>query len=79
MNINYLFIIFFAGITSCKKPVPPAVTLPSNLQTTLNVTNGTVDVSAQAENANFYTMTFYHGNDSTVLESQAGTATHVFT
>jgi beta-glucanase (GH16 family) len=79
MNVNYILLIFFTGITACKKPVQPSVTLPSSLQTTLVVTNGTVDVSAQAENANFYTMTFYHGNDSTVVESQEGTATHAFT
>ena len=79
MNLNLLLLFALVGVSACKKPVAPVVVLPNNLVTTITISNGTVNVAALAENANFYTVTFYHGNDSTVVESQAGTATHVFT
>ncbi len=79
MNLNLLLVFALVGFSACNKPVTPVVVLPTNLVTTITFSNGTVNVAAQAENANFYTITFYHGNDSTVVESQAGTATHVFT
>ena len=79
MSIHHLLVFFFVGLAGCDKTKPPVVTLPSNLVTTITATSGLVDVQATADNANFYTVTFYHNNDSTVVESVDGHATHTFT
>jgi len=79
MSIHHLLIFFFVGLAGCDKTKPPVVTLPSNLVTTITATGGIVDVQATADNANFYTVTFYHNNDSTVVETVDGDATHTFT
>jgi beta-glucanase (GH16 family) len=79
MSIHHLLIFFFVGLAGCDKTKPPVVTLPSNLVTTITATGGIVDVQATADNANFYTVTFYHNNDSTVVETVDGHAIHTFT
>jgi beta-glucanase (GH16 family) len=79
MSIHHLLIFFFVGLAGCDKTKPPVVTLPSNLVTTITATGGFVDVQATADNANFYTVTFYHNNDSTVVETVDGHAIHTFT
>jgi beta-glucanase (GH16 family) len=79
MSIHHLLIFFFVGLAGCDKTKPPVVTLPSNLVTIITANGGLVDVQATADNANFYTVTFYHNNDSTVVESVDGHATHTFT
>jgi len=79
MSIHYLLIFVFAGLAGCDKKTPPAVVLPSNLVTAINVTGGLVDVQASADNANFYTITFYHNNDSTVVETNDGHASYTYT
>ena len=75
-----LFFLFFLvySLTSCKKPDPIKVVLPTDLTTNITVNNSSVQVVAQATSANFYTITFYENNDSTVVESTTGEATHVF-
>ena len=72
MNLIFLLVI---GFFSCEKPNPPAsVVLPTNLVTAINVNGSVIDVQATAENANFYTVTFIRGADSTVIETKNGSA-----
>jgi beta-glucanase (GH16 family) len=72
MNLIFLLVI---GFFSCEKPNPPAsVVLPKNLVTAINVNGSVIDVQATAENANFYTVTFIRGADSTVIETTNGSA-----
>lgn len=78
MSIHHLLIFVFAGMAGCDKNKPPQVQLPTNLVTEITVTGGLVDVQASAQNANFYTVTFYHDNDSTVVETNDGQADYTF-
>jgi beta-glucanase (GH16 family) len=72
MNLIFLLVI---GFFSCEKPNPPAsVVLPTNLVTAINVNGSVIEVQATAENANFYTVTFIRGADSTVIETTNGSA-----
>jgi len=73
MNLLFLLII---GFFSCEKPNPPAVVLPTNLVTAINVNGAVINVQATAENANFYTITFIRGTDSTTIESTSGSASY---
>ena len=79
MSLHHLLIFVFAGMAGCDKNKPPQVELPTNLNTQITVTAGLVDVLATATNANFYTVTFYHNNDSTVVETVDGHASHTYT
>lgn len=75
MRFICLISLFFLSI-SCEKPQPLKIVLPSALVTSISVSNGNVNVHASAENANFYTITFYENNDSTVIESISGEASY---
>lgn len=79
MNKMCLLLLIIAGLFSCKKPEPPAVVLPTNLVTAVNVNGSVINVQATADNANFYTFTFIRGNDSTTIESNNGTANYTCT
>lgn len=71
--------IFFIGLSACnKKNTTPDLVLPTNLQTTISHTSGNASVQATAQNANFYSFTFYENGDSTTIESQQGTASYTF-
>jgi beta-glucanase (GH16 family) len=72
MNKMHLLIAVVIGLFSCKKPEPPAIVLPTNLVTAINVNGSEINVQATADNANFYTFTFIRGNDSTTKESNSG-------
>ena len=72
----HLLIVVVIGLFSCEKPVPPAIVLPTNLVTAINVNGSEINVQATAENANFYTFTFIRGNDSTTIESNSGIANY---
>ena len=65
---------------SCQKDtyVPRDIILPSNLEVSLTINSGTVDVAAHADSANFYIFTFYENGDSTMIESKTGSASHTF-
>jgi beta-glucanase (GH16 family) len=76
MNKMQLFTFLLLGLFSCKKPEPPSIVLPSNLVTAINVTGAEINVQATAENANFYTITFIRGNDSSNVETTNGNATY---
>ncbi|MCL4103878.1 UNVERIFIED_CONTAM: hypothetical protein GTU68_029195 [Idotea baltica] len=75
----YLLLLALTFIACKPEPDDPPVVLPTNLATTLTVDEGQVDVAVSANNANFYTVTFYDGGDSTVIESTDGVATYNFT
>lgn len=77
---NRLFILFisFTVIGSCKKPVEEEVVLPTNLVTSITITEGLVEVQASANAANFFTTTFYEGGANTIVESPDGNASYTF-
>jgi len=79
-NILILVLLWSVTLTSCQKDEPvDAIVLPTNLTTTITVTNEIVDITATATNSNFYTFVFIQGNDSTKVESTDGNASHNFT
>lgn len=64
---------------SCKKETPPTeVVLPTNLNTSIVVDEGQIDITATADKANFFTFAFFEDEDSTVVESTDGTETYTF-
>ncbi len=71
--------IFFIGLSACKKKdSTPDLVLPTNLQTTVSHISGNASIQATAQNANFYSFTFFENGDSTRIESQQGTASYTF-
>lgn len=78
MKLLFIFLFSFVIVTACKKPLSPEVVLPTNIETSFTISDATVNVLVQAENANFYTIVFYHSNDSTVVETQTGAASYNF-
>lgn len=75
----YLLLLALTFMACNPEPDDPPVVLPSNLVTSLTVDEDQVDVAVSANNANFYTVTFYDDSDSTVIESTDGVATYNFT
>ena len=65
---------------SCKPedPVSPIV-LPTNLNTSIVVDEGFVEVQAAASGGNFYSFMFYEGGDSSYVESNDGSANYTYT
>lgn len=81
MRKQISYILFSASILlsfSCKKNKDPELVLPSNLQTVITHESGDVMVAASADNANFFTVIFYEGLDSTIIETQSGEANYTF-
>ena len=75
-----LTLLAFVALVSCNKEEPEdTVSLPTNLQTLITVTNGTVDITATATNVNFFTFVFIEGNDSTTVEATDGVGSFVYT
>lgn len=54
------------------------VVLPSNLLTTITSNEGLVEISASANGANFYTFTFYEGQNYEIIQSSDGEANYTF-
>lgn len=54
------------------------VVLPSNLLTTITTNEGLVEISASANGANFYTFTFYEGQNYEIIQSSDGEANYTF-
>lgn len=76
---KFIYIFSFIFLLGCNKPDNnPPVSLPSNLNTALTINEGLVEVEANANNANFYTFTFFEGLDSTVVESTDGLGEYTF-
>lgn len=78
-NIFLSFLVLPVLVACGKDPEKPVVTLPTGLTTEVIVNAGEVHVKATAQNANFYTSTFYHGTDSTVIQSTDGIAVYNYT
>ena len=80
MKTVMILCISVLTLFSCQKDtyVPRDIVLPSNLEVSLTVNSGTVDVAAHADSANFYIFTFYENGDSTMVESKTGSASHTF-
>ena len=49
--------------SDCNPDPTPSAVLPENLMTVVEVDESTVNIVANAENANFYSFTFYDGTD----------------
>jgi beta-glucanase (GH16 family) len=64
---------------NCKKPTIQTVVLPENLRTTVAANGGNVEVVAEADKVNFYTVTFFRNNDSTVIQTNDGIADYTYT
>lgn len=64
--------------SDCNPDESNPVTLPQNLITSVEVDESTVHITATADNANFYSFTFYEGTDSTFVESSDGTASYTY-
>ena len=78
---NFLYCLVLALISmasSCNPEEQPEATLPSNLNSSIEILDMTVNVAATADNANFFTFTFYEGTDSTYIESNDGTASYAY-
>ena len=56
------------------------VNLPTNLMVELTNTpnSGLVEVEATALNENYFTICFFDGNDSTIVENQTGEASYYY-
>lgn len=78
--INLTLTVLLIVLTiSCDKKTPiKEVVLPTNIATTVDTDFGKVDVTVTAEKANFYTITFVEGADSTMVESADGQASYTF-
>ncbi|MFK8039694.1 MAG: family 16 glycosylhydrolase [Crocinitomicaceae bacterium] len=82
MKKNILVIIpLLSFLTlSCDKDEPEnVVVLPTNIITAVITDMGKVDVSVAAENANFYSVTFIEGTDSTIIETKDGNVSYTYT
>jgi len=64
--------------SDCNPEPTPSVVLPENLSTIVEVDESTVNIVANADNANFYSFTFYDGADSSYIESSDGTASYSY-
>jgi hypothetical protein len=53
--------------SDCNPDPTPSAVLPENLMTVVEVDESTVNIVANAENANFYSFTFYDGTDSSYV------------
>ena len=54
------------------------IVLPTNLVTTVASNEGLVEISASANGANFYTFTFYEGQNYETIQSSDGVASYTF-
>ncbi|MDO7610471.1 MAG: hypothetical protein MUQ68_06390, partial [Crocinitomicaceae bacterium] len=64
--------------SDCNPDEPTPAVLPENLLTVVEVVESTVNIVASADNANFYSFTFYDGADSSYVESSDGTASYSY-
>jgi hypothetical protein len=75
-----IFITLLCLISACKKPKDePKAVLPTDIVTTIENTSGVVTVKVQAQNANFYSVTFYDGTDTIYVETPEGEASYTYT
>lgn len=74
--------LLLSGLTltvSCKKKKDePSAVLPTNINTTILKNNNQITVTVKADNANFYSVTFYDATDSVYVESTDGLATYSY-
>lgn len=80
---NLIAILFFTGLSltiSCKKKKEElSAVLPTNISTSIIKNNNQVSVTVKADNANFYSVTFYDATDSVYVESTDGIASYTYT
>ena len=74
-KVSFLSLVLLLCVASDCNPEPiPSAVLPENLVTIAEVDGSTVNMTATADNANFYSFTFYDGDDSTYQEASDGMA-----
>lgn len=84
MKYNYLTmltaLILLAGmsITCEQTPAGSQVALPVNLTTTITVNEGTVEIQASADGANFYSFLFEENGDTTYVEAEDGYGSYTY-
>ncbi len=66
-------------LISCEKaPVSDDIVLPTNFTNTITVNEGTVNISATANGANFYTFTFVEDGETTIVEAVDGFGSYTY-
>lgn len=80
MKNSLMILMLMFLVNSCIKDnyVPNSVVLPENLMVNYVVNSATVAVTAHADSANFYIITFYENEDSVQVETNVGLASHTF-
>ncbi|MGB1646669.1 MAG: glycoside hydrolase family 16 protein [Crocinitomicaceae bacterium] len=79
-KVSFLSLVVLLCVASDCNPEPtPSAVLPENLVTIAEVDGSTVNITATADNANFYSFTFYDGDDSTYQEASDGMASYTYT
>ena len=76
-NISLFFTLLLLFSCNPEDPVSPIV-LPTNLNTSIVVDEGFVELQATANGANFYSFMFYDGGDSSYVESNDGSADYTY-
>ena len=72
--LPYLCIVLSAtmlALVSCKKEDDGGDVLPSNLEASVSVNEGTVQVTAMADNAHFYSFTFSENGSPVTVENES--------
>ncbi len=77
-NVMSPILVFAIGISCEQAPTEPTVALPTDLVTTITVNEGTVEVQATANDANFYTFLFEEDGETTTIESTDGLASYTY-
>ena len=77
-NIFTVFLVIFVCVACDPDDEGSSVILPTELNTSLIIDEGLVEVQASAQGANFYSFMFYDGEDSTYTESNDGSANYTF-
>jgi hypothetical protein len=81
LNVYSLILLFFVTLSCKEEEAVAPLLLPSNLQVTIDVsttTEGLVNVSASATNANFYSVEFYDIDGAQSSQSNQGNFAYRF-
>lgn len=78
MNRSIIVLLLMVLAACANQPTDPEVVLPTNLNTDIQVTEGLVEVAADAENTNYYVFLFDENGSFTENESQSGEASYTF-
>ena len=77
-KVSFLSLVLLLCVASDYPEPTPSAVLPENLVTIAEVDGSTVNITATADNANFYSFTFYDGDDSTYQGASDGMASYTY-